>query len=243
MLSQKASTEIGQAVRCDRRQHRADRVDVGRGIALGLRRHGVRAQEAGVDVDPAFAAKPPRGAQLAALGREVEAVSRFDLDRGDALGDQCVEAGQGGGDELVLARQARGLHGRCDAATAFGELFVARAGEPQLELLGTVAAVDEMGVAVDEARRDPAAGAVDALLRIEGGGCILGWACVDDLAAGLRDKPVLNETEPGPVGRKCRQTAVMPQMIDRHCARHLTRAGAALPTGRSPARSPRSCGR
>src|SRR5476651_926305 len=113
------------------------------------------AEEARMHVDPAFAGEPSRGAELAALGREVEAVARLDLDGGDALSDQRVEAGQGGGDELVFGGKARRLHRRGDAAAAFGEFFVAGAREPELELLGAVAAVDQMSVAVDEARRDP----------------------------------------------------------------------------------------
>ena len=59
-----------------------------------------------------------------------------------------------------LAR-ARRLDRGDDAAAGARDLLVARAGQPHLELVGAVAAIDQVGVAVDQARRDPAAVAVD----------------------------------------------------------------------------------
>ena len=44
-------------------------------------------------------AETARGLQLPALGIEFEAVAGFDLDGGDAFGDQGVEPWQGRGDE------------------------------------------------------------------------------------------------------------------------------------------------
>ena len=49
----------------------------------------------------------------------------------------------------------RGISAR-NAATGAGDVFVADALQSQLELSGPLAAVDQMGVAVDQARRDPA---------------------------------------------------------------------------------------
>ena len=40
---------------------------------------------------------------------------------------------------------------------ARGDLLIARAVQPLLELAGAVAGEDEMGVAIDQARRDPGA--------------------------------------------------------------------------------------
>ena len=96
-----------------------------------------------------------------ALGVEFEPVAGFDLDRGDAFGDQRVEPAQARREKFVLARRARRAHGRDDAAAGARDLLVARAGEPQLEFVGAIAAVDEMGVAVDQPGRDPAAFAID----------------------------------------------------------------------------------
>ena len=43
------------------------------------------------------------------------------------------------------------------AAAGPGDLLIGGAAETQLELVGPVAAIDEMGVAIDQSRRDPAA--------------------------------------------------------------------------------------
>ncbi len=71
----------------------------------------------------------------------------------DAFGDQRVERGAG---RLATSSSSRGgarrLHGRDDAAAGPGDLFVGRAGQPQLELVGAVAAKDQVGVAIDQAR-------------------------------------------------------------------------------------------
>ncbi len=112
---------------------------------------------------------------------ERQAVTRLDLDRGGTLGDQRVEAGQRAGDQIGLARGASRGHGRADAAAGPGDLLIGRAVEPHLELPGAVAGMDQMGVAVDQARRDPAARAVDRLRRVEGRR-VGGGAGIDDPA-------------------------------------------------------------
>ena len=65
-----------------------------------------------------------------------------------------------------LAR-ARCFHGRNDAAARPRDLFVARTRKPHLEFAGAVAGIDQMRVAIDQARRDPAALAIDALGGVE----------------------------------------------------------------------------
>src|SRR3954465_14538137 len=115
------------------------------------------------DRDRALLAEPAHGAKLTQLGLGLEAVAALDLDRRDALGEERVEARQGGADERILRRLAGGAHGCGDTAARPRDIGVALAGEPALELVGAVAGEDEMGVAVDQSRRDPAAGAVDRL--------------------------------------------------------------------------------
>ena len=83
---------------------------------------------------------------------ERQPVARFHLDRGDAFGDQRVESRQRLAQQLLLARRARRADRGEDAAAGARDLLVARAGEPQFEFARAIAGVDEMGVAVDQAR-------------------------------------------------------------------------------------------
>ena len=106
-----------------------------------------------------------------------------------------VEAGQGAGDELVLARRAGRLDGGDDAAAGAGDLLVARAFQAQLELVRPVAAIDEMGVAIDEAGGDPAALAVDSLARIPAGGQVLLRSGKGNPAILGSNGPVLDDPE------------------------------------------------
>ena len=132
-------------------------------VAVGFRRQRVRAEEGGAHRDRPLGAQPARGAQRLRFVVEVEAVAGLDLDRGDAFGDQRVEARQRCAHKLVLARRARRLDRGDDAAAGPRDLLIGGAGKPHLELVGAVAGMDQMGVAVDQARRDPAAFAIDDL--------------------------------------------------------------------------------
>ena len=87
-------------------------------------------------------------------------------------------------------RRARGSRRRSsihapptDAAAGTRDLVIGGAGEPKLELVRPVAAVDDVGVAVDQTRRDPAAVAVDGLGRLEA------WRV--GFGAGMAFNPVL----------------------------------------------------
>jgi len=96
------------------------------------------------------------GLQLAALGIEFEAISGLDLDGGDAFRDQGIEPGQRRRHKFVGACFSRGFHRRDDAAARARDFFVTRARQTSLELVGAIAAVNQMGVAVDQAGCDPA---------------------------------------------------------------------------------------
>ena len=199
---------IDEAFGGERGQHRvADMRHVGVAVRE-FRRQGVGAQEGGGDGDGAQVGEAARGAELLALVGEAEAVAGLDLHRGDALGDERVEAGQGGRDKLVLGGRARGFHRRDDAAATPRDLLVGGAREAQFELARAVSRVDKMRVAIDEARRDPAALAVDALSGFR-------RACarprVGDGAVLARNGAVLDDAEATPF--EGHESCVVPEAI------------------------------
>ncbi|HRD29689.1 MAG TPA: hypothetical protein PLO65_15415 [Caulobacter sp.] len=118
-------------------------------------RHGVQAEEAGHH--PRVAVEIAGRAQHLQLGLEVQAVAGLDLKGRDALGDEGRQPPAGGLDQPGLGRRARGRHGRADTAAGQGDLLVGRAVQPRLVLADAVAAEHQVRVAVDQARRDPAA--------------------------------------------------------------------------------------
>ena len=70
-------------------------------------------------------------------------------------------------------RRPRRAHGRDDAAAGARDLFIAGPLQPHLEFAGTVAAMHEMGVAIDQRRRDqPAAEVLRAGRRAKSAGQI-----------------------------------------------------------------------
>ena len=156
MPSQKRVDRVCKTGLLDLRNHGADFGDENV-LVVRLGRHGMRAEETRDHVDLALAAESAGGAQRLGLGHEVETIAGLDLDRGDAFGDQGIEPRQRLRDKLILARRARRLHGRDDAAAGARDLLVACAFEPQFEFMRAVAAIDEMSVAIDQSRRDPAA--------------------------------------------------------------------------------------
>ncbi len=173
------------------------------------------AEEAGGDGDGADVAEAAGDAQHLELACRVEPVAGFDLDRGDALAQESIEAGQRGGEESVVIGGARRRHGRDDAAALAGDLGIARAFEAEFELAGARAGEDEMGVAVDEAGRHPALAAI-----VDGGGEAIGRAgqrvappdeC--DTVAGDRQRAVGD----GAVGRVARchggEAEIDPEMV------------------------------
>jgi hypothetical protein len=65
---------------------------------------------------------------------------------------------------VASSASARGSHGRADAAAGARDLLVARALQPQLELGRALAAVDQVGVAVDQPRGEQRAAQVELAL-------------------------------------------------------------------------------
>ena len=85
---------------------------------------------------------------------EVEAVAGLDLDRRRAIGQQGAGARQRLREQCVLVGGARRAHRRHDAAAGARDVLVAGAVQALLELAGAVAAEDQVGMAVDQPRRD-----------------------------------------------------------------------------------------
>ena len=88
-----------------------------------------------------------------------------------------------------------GAYGGDDATAGTGDVGIADALQALLELVGAVARVDQMGVAIDQAGRNPAAFAIDA-----GGwlqlGIAAGWTDMDDAAVSAGQYAIADDTQP-----------------------------------------------
>ena len=157
MPSQKASTASTRPSACGGAQRRdADPVDVGVAASMPAGRRGRRGRSCATRSGRS-GADLAGDAQHAELGLAVEAVARLDLQGGDALGDQRVDARQSGVASSALeAGRAGRAHGRGDAAAGAGDLLVARALQPQLELARPVAAEDDVACGSRSAPASPA---------------------------------------------------------------------------------------
>ncbi len=81
---------------------------------------------------------------------------------------------------------------------ALRDLFIGGAGQPHLELIGAVAGMDEMGVAVDQAGRDPAAFAIDDLGACRrGSGEFVFRTGIGDPAVARGERAALDDAEAG----------------------------------------------
>ena len=137
-------------------------------------------------------------AERLSLGLDVKPISGFDFNRRHPLGDEGVEAPQRRADEILLARLARGPNARENASAAAGDLFIGCAREPHLEFPRPIAAVDEVGVAVDQAGGDPATLAIDdarAGATVGGDGVLR--AGEDDAAVPRDEGAVIDSSEAG----------------------------------------------
>ena len=127
--------------------------DIARAVVLVFRRQGMGGQPGGLDMHRTLFTDQPRHAQHLDFIRDGQPIARLDFQRGDALGDQRIDPGQGRGQQRRLAPGAGGIDRRQDAAASPGDVFVAGAFQTHLELAGAVAAKDDMGMAVDQPRR------------------------------------------------------------------------------------------
>jgi hypothetical protein len=108
----------------------------------------------------------------------------------------------------------RSLHGGNDAAAGARDFFVTRARQTLLELVGAIAAVNQMGMTIDQAGRDPAAAAIGPSPCIEGGWRVRGRTRIDDAAVVGGDQAIIDQAEALARRRKRRKTAAVPDVID-----------------------------
>ncbi len=127
--------------------------------------HG--AQEAGLAGDRAQLADLAGGAQHAQLRFPVEAIAGLDLDGGDTLSNQGIDTRQGSFQQLLFTGCARRLDRGNDAATGPGHFFVRCTLKTHFEFTCPVAAENNMGMTVDQARgHQPSADIIRAERRI-----------------------------------------------------------------------------
>ena len=161
MRSQNASTASTSPSACSAGSQAQHRVDVVVGAAVELRRQRVRGQAGGAHRRAAARApsrRATRRQRASCVARQ--AVAGLDLERGHAFGHQRAARAGGRREQRAVAGRARGGDGRADAAAGARDVLVARALQAQLELARALAAVDQVGVAVDQAGRDQRAAEV-----------------------------------------------------------------------------------
>jgi hypothetical protein len=146
---------IHQTLRVQLAQPPAGGLHVVIGAAGIFGRHGMRAEEGGAHIHAELRADPARHRSMRASLSEVEAVAGLDLDRADAIGEQRSCARQRGCEQPVFVQRTRGAHGRNDATTLACDLFVGGALQAALGFDRAVAAEHQVGVAIDQRRRDP----------------------------------------------------------------------------------------
>ena len=175
----------------------------------------MRAEKCRPDRDVALLRELARDAERFALGVKVEPIARFDFDRADALSDKSVQTLDRRSEEFVFARGAGRAHGGENAAACASDLFIRGAGEPELEFVRPVAPVNQVGVAIDQGRRNPAALAIDDA----GAVAPRRWKLV--LRAYENNSPLvcgygarLNDSKPPLRRRERRQTGVEPNRVE-----------------------------
>ena len=149
---------VHQPVRGQRGKPRsADLIDEALTLRREFGRQRVQAEKCFLDRYGQILAELPRHLERAALGRQFQSIARFDLDGRDAFRHQALEPRRRRFVQRFLRRRASVAHGRLDAAARSRNLLIGCAAESLLELRDTIAAVDQVRVAVDQARRDPLA--------------------------------------------------------------------------------------
>src|SRR6185312_10587997 len=182
----------------------ANQRDVFVGTTGELRRQGMRAEKRRPDVDAVRCRQAPGGAQHLELVRRIESVAGFDLDRGDALGDKTLQPNRALRDQLVFSGGTGGAHGRSDTAAGLRDLLVRCAREPHFELVGAIARVNQVRVAVDEPGSQPRTAAI-----VLGRGAPAG-------------RQVASRTDPGDAAVANRQRAIANRPVSIGASRGLT---------------------
>ena len=104
------------------------------------------------------------GAQHIQLALDGQPVAGFDLDRPDPFGQQVIKPGQRRLDQLIDRQGVGGRNGRGNAAACARNLFIALPFQTPPELVRALAAINDMGVTVDQGRGQQTPGAIDDLV-------------------------------------------------------------------------------
>ena len=176
----------------------------------------MRAQERRADRDIALFSEPACDGERFALCGKVEPIAGFDFDRADALGDKGVQSPQRRPDELVFACRAGRSDSGKNAAAFASDLFVRCAGEPELEFVRPIAAVNEVGVAIDQGGRNPAALAIDdaARGRAMRAGSSSSATNESNTSFACSDGAGFDDAKPGADWRERRKTGVEPNRVE-----------------------------
>ena len=169
---------VHQTFGVQRGQHAEHLVHIGVALAGKFGRQGVGAQKSGAHGHRVVGAQGARHLQAFALVLKRQAVARFDLKGGHALGQQVAQAPRGAGLKFWRAGSPRGAHGGRNAAALAGDFFVAHALQALLKFCCAVAAIDQVRVAINQPRRDERATGVvlRAALGAQGFGQFSQWA-------------------------------------------------------------------
>ncbi len=206
---------VDQSFVGERRQHVvAHGVDVVVGPAGKFRRQRMRAEESRAHAHREHPADRPRDAQHLRLGVALEPVARLDLQRRHALGQEALDARRARRQQIGLGRGARRPYGRGDAAAAPRDLLVRRAVLPLLELVAAIAGVDDVRVAVDQPRQQPAAAAVVRDRRRRAGRDVAAPAQPRNAAVPDADRAIADLAVARRIGRERRQVDVDPQRVE-----------------------------
>src|SRR3990167_1461467 len=129
-------------------------VDIAICLASILGRERMRGEPCSADAHRPVALDLARDAQHAHLVLDSEAIARLDLDHTDPVGHQVIDAAQGGPEQLLVARCARGLDRGYYAPARTSDLLIARAAQPQREFVAAISSENQMCMAIDERGRD-----------------------------------------------------------------------------------------
>ena len=131
-----------------------DGLDPAVGIVAILRRHRMGRQQSGLDPDRQRLSQSAGHPQHLEFVIQRQAIAGLDLHRGDPFADQGCHPRQRQLEQLLFAGGTGGTHRADDAAAPTGDLGIGHPLLAQLELFGTAAGEDQMGVTIDKAGSD-----------------------------------------------------------------------------------------
>ena len=114
----------------------------------------MRGQVGGANGQGQFSAQAARHFKAASLVVQRQAVAGFDFQRGHAFGHQRDGPPARCSEQRVIGGSACGRHGGANAAAGPRNVFIAGTVQAHLELAGTLAAINQVGVAIHQAGRD-----------------------------------------------------------------------------------------